>query len=263
VQDSITNKEADFRPSNILVKLRNLDHLTKHAILTVLGGEPVTVDVCGNEGADVPPSVPKYLVHEVNFQEVDFKYLSDEICLIDYGVSFHKEDPPSNYYIPLPYLPPEGFALSDDNETYPPIDSVGGDMWALGCTLFEIRMQVELFYMLEGRDEHLDEMVRLFGKLPQALWDSWTYRDEYYDDDANPVGYRAGEDISQYFEKVAMNQPLSVTLHHADGTEEEKHFEMCEKEKRLFADLLRRILRYDPAERASMNEILEHDWFKM
>lgn len=68
--------------------------------------------------------------------------------------------PPADLGTPAPYRAPElilqkaiGFA---------------SDLWALGCTIFEIRTG-PLIGGLEDDDEssYLEEMVRIFGKLPE------------------------------------------------------------------------------------------------
>jgi serine/threonine protein kinase len=60
--------------------------------------------------------------------------------------------PPVELGIPDDYLPPE--VMKDEQSI-----RVACDLWALGCTLFEIRRQMQLFYMINGKDELLTEMT--------------------------------------------------------------------------------------------------------
>lgn len=90
------------------------------------------------------------------------EYLTGEICIIDFGESFHMSSPPTDVGIPENYLAPE--AIMEDGTSISP----GCDLWALGCTLFEIRRQMPLFYMINVTDELLAEMVQLIGKFPES-----------------------------------------------------------------------------------------------
>jgi len=60
------------------------------------------------------------------------KYINPESCLIDLGQSFEVSQPPNSddVGIPGPYRSPE---LILDKTA-----GIGSDLWALGCTLFEI-----------------------------------------------------------------------------------------------------------------------------
>jgi serine/threonine-protein kinase SRPK3 len=78
------------------------------------------------------------------------------LCIIDFGKSFEASNPSEDLGIPEIYCSPE-------------LDwGMGSDLWALGCTLFEIRAGSKLFNMFDDdMDDHLYYMVLLLGKLPQ------------------------------------------------------------------------------------------------
>ena len=68
----------------------------------------------------------------LNFCSSTTNFLSNEICIIDFGQSFTTTDPPSERPgIPAKYLAPE-IAVGK-----PP--SPASDIWALGCAIFQIR----------------------------------------------------------------------------------------------------------------------------
>ncbi|KAG5789521.1 hypothetical protein H9Q69_011422 [Fusarium xylarioides] len=150
---------GDFRPSNILVKLANLDHFSEDELLSLLG-LPEEVQVQTESGEDLPASSPRYLVPPADISRLGNEFLTEEICVIDFGESFKFSSPPEDLGIPENYLPPE--ILLEHPDAIGP----SCDLWALGCTLFEIREQLPLFYMIYDKDELLAEMVRFFGKLP-------------------------------------------------------------------------------------------------
>ncbi|KAG7425590.1 Serine/threonine-protein kinase SRPK [Fusarium oxysporum f. sp. raphani] len=214
----------NFRPSNILVKLGNLDHLSEDELLSQLG-QPEEVQVQTESGEELPASSPRYLV----------------------------SSPPEDLGIPENYLPPE--ILLECPEAIGP----ACDLWALGCTLFEIREQLPLFYMIYDKDELLAEMVRFFGKLPESWWAKWEAREEYFDADGKWL--RDEEDWSL---EVALSKPIEIF----DAGEKYKEgpkqsLQTPETEQKLLADLLYRLFKYDPRERLSAEEVLRHEWFRL
>ncbi|KAK4165466.1 CMGC kinase [Cladorrhinum sp. PSN259] len=72
---------GDFRPSDILVKLTNLDHLSEEELLSLIG-KPIQ-------------------------SKLPSEYLPSEICIIDFGESYPIDSQPESLGIPENYLPPE------------------------------------------------------------------------------------------------------------------------------------------------------------
>lgn len=270
----------DFRPANILRKVNNLDHLSEEALLFLLG-QPEETDVyMESESDELPPSTPDYLVRKADLSRLGAEYLTDDICLIDFGETFPASSPPPHLGIPENYLPPEILledGLFDNGE--PDDEELGGeasegmeprgnfseligpatDMWALGCTLFEIRQQIPLFYMIYDRDELFAEMVGFFGKPPQDIWDKWQGRESQLSEDGKPLA----EDESVHTLEVALNHELGLILRDSEGNKYKKPFHTPEKEQKLLGDLLYGILKYQPTERPTVAEVLAHEWFNM
>lgn len=269
---------VDFRPSNILVKLANLDHLSEGEILSLLG-QPTTAQVRTESGEDLPTSSPKYLVHPTDMSYLDHKYLTEQICVIDFGESFPISSPPRDLGIPENYLPPElllqlleeeknhgekGKEENEKEEEKEKENVIGPacDLWALGCTLFEIWKQIPLFYMIYDLDELLAEMARFFGKLPEEWWNKWEARADYFDNEARWI--KPSRTDAEWLFAVALNKPSEVFLDDTDdGETTKKVFETPEAEQRVLADLLYKLFRYEPGERAIVDEVLEHEWFKI
>lgn len=75
---------------------------------------------------------PRYIVTNAYLDNTS-KYISDNVAIIDFGESFLVSQPRDSTGIPSGYCSPEGF-----------FDGCGdlgfaSDIWALGCTLFEVR----------------------------------------------------------------------------------------------------------------------------
>ncbi|TPX07214.1 uncharacterized protein E0L32_010917 [Thyridium curvatum] len=242
---------GDFRPSNILVKLRDLNQLSEDELISLLG-QPKKAYVRTESGEDPPDFSPRYLTLPADTWRLSDKYLTDQICVIDFGECYPMSSPPADLGIPENYLPPE-VLLGHDKAIGPACD-----LWALACTLFEIRQQIPLFYMIPDTDELLAEMVRFFGKLPQSWWDSWEARKDYFDDKG--AWLRDDEDWSL---EVLLSKPSEVIEQSGENRGAvENRLETPPLEQRLMADLLRKMCCYEAGKRLSTEEVLNHPWFK-
>ncbi|KAI1347920.1 kinase-like protein [Xylaria sp. FL0043] len=247
---------GDFRPSNILVKLANLDQLPEDKLISLLG-EPQKAYVRTESGEDLPASSPQYLTIPADTSRLGDEYLTDQICIIDFGESFPISSPPEDLGMPENYLPPEVLLEDQENAIGPACD-----LWALGCTLFEIRQQIPLFYMIYDKDELLAEMVRFFGKLPEPWWDKWEAREDFFDNQGKWIRYRYSEE--EWSLDVALSKPQEICRMGSDNNgAARKTLTTSKAEQSLMADLLYKLLRYEPQKRLSVQEVLDHEWFKM
>lgn len=249
-----TNSISDFRPANILVKLTNLNHLSEDDLLSILG-RPEKTYVRTESGEDLPKSSPRYLVIPADTSRLSDEYLTDKICVVDFGESFPISSPPTDLGIPENYLPPE-ILLDQENAI-----SQACDIWALGCTLFEIREQLALFYMIFDRDELVAEIVRFFGKPPKEWWDKWEAREEFFDEDGTWL--QRGDD-EEWSLEVTLSKPTETFLPGANNKREaQRSLTTPKAEQELMADLLYKLFRYEPEKRLSAEDVLAHGWFKM
>ncbi|KFA69553.1 hypothetical protein S40285_09119 [Stachybotrys chlorohalonatus IBT 40285] len=157
--------------------------------------------------------------------------------------------PPADLGTPENYLPP-GVLLDQEDS----ID-MACDLWALGCTLFEIRLQLPLSYMLIDRDELQAEMVRFFGKPPQTWWDKWERREEFFDDQG--VWLQASKE--QWSLEVALNKPMEIV----QGGTVQKAVKISIQEQQAIMDLLYGMFQFEPGKRLSIDQVLNHKLFEM
>ncbi|RYP82135.1 hypothetical protein DL769_001740 [Monosporascus sp. CRB-8-3] len=250
-----TNNIPDFRPSNILVKLANVNQLPEDELLSLLG-QPEKAHVRTESGEDLPAASPRYLIIPADTSRLGDEYLTDQICVIDFGESFPISSPPTDLGIPENYLPPE-VLLGQENAI-----GLACDLWALGCTLFEIREQLPLFYMIFDKDELLAEMVRFFGKPPQTWWDKWEAREDFFDDQGTWL--RDGDDKEEWSLEAALSKPIEIVQPGGDHNGAAQKVLITSKaEQGLMADLLYKLFRYEAEKRPSVEEVLAHEWFKM
>ena len=168
--------------------------------------------------------------------------LLGDVRIIDFGQCFNMDDPPKGLGIPMPYFPPElcfGYAPSKAT-----------DVWALACIIFEVQIRQRLVPMVFESFELLIGMLRFtLGVLPSA-WIS-----KYSDDYAGEVLQGKGAPEIWFDSTEPLEWPLTSTVH-----EKASHLSLAKKEELL--DLLRAMLAFEPTERISVADVLNHAWLR-
>ena len=177
----------------------------------------------------------------------------------------------------------------------------GIDVWSFGCILFELLTGLPLFQIppLNDSDElinddHLIQLTDIIGPLPEGLLSRWTRASKYYDAnggrlDAWPWDFdmhegsdggsdtrlsnngenesdtektedeSADDDMDDW--SVGERDPpkphdsLEVLFH------TNKAPDISEEEEKVIVSLLVLIFRYNPHERPTITELLDHRWF--
>ncbi|KAG9234996.1 kinase-like domain-containing protein [Amylocarpus encephaloides] len=197
-------------------------------------------------GESPAPSGPEYLVEGLSVDRLEAQFISDQVSIIDFGESNEMHSPPKDLEITASFRSPE---LLFDNTI-----GVGCDLWALACTIYEVRARSPLFEnFMDEDDEVIMQMVPLLGKLPEPWWGSWKAR-------VNP------DTGKPYMLISTLEELLSGSSSSGDDPEGKKNeaggFVVQIEESKVVGNLLRGILKYDPKERLSVEAVLEHSWFK-
>lgn len=251
------------------MSVKGLDGLSESQISTSLGSPQTTrvIQVATNTGCETwPASAPRYLVNPINWEtrgggEARLRFLTDRICIADFGESFDANDLPEDLEIPQEYRAPE-YIL--DKRL-----GIESDLWALGCTLFEIRTGRRLFELPDDDpDEHLARIVQVLGKFSEPWWSkTWEARTQYFGNKIDDVTGRpvrlewwvtGRRDTSQPYTASSIEEAVMQ----ATATHDPKHG-ISQTETLVFADLLRRIFKYNPEKRLPAEDILEHAWFRI
>lgn len=233
-----------------------LDGLPEHQVLDILG-HPQTIEVLTAEKElHTQPGAPQYLVYSIVWEEVTnvkagLQLMTHDVCVIDFGESYKFSKPPPDLGIPKIYCAPE-YILDK-------AISVASDLWALGCTLFEIRTGRKLFgVFVDEDDELLALIVAILGKLPEPWWSTtWLNRRTLYPDGAGD-DYSPQETWPKSLEDTAIWGHAFVDIRKHDVVDP-----ITQEEVEVFVDLLKGLFNYDPEQRVSASEALKHPWFNM
>lgn len=281
---------GDFRPDNILMKLRSesLNQMGREEMRQMLG-PPTFATVLTTDG-EHSPNAPDYVVTGVSMQA--FRHLvADEIAIIDFGESFEISDPPATLGIPRRYAAPE--LIFGGHKPGP-----GSDMFALACTIYELRRHTilddDLWYLTQN-------MERIMGPVPppyrqtaqQMIYDHLMkeYEENGDEDEPKPEfpslnSNTDGMDLEPVVDSVEgdasraengnhhYSRPLEKDLatnltYYPDALNPNYRDEGTPVEYRLphnevlsLAHFLHQIFRYNPEERMGASKALKHHWFK-
>ncbi|RSL89497.1 hypothetical protein CEP52_014904 [Fusarium oligoseptatum] len=294
---------GDVTPSNIVFRIRSLDHLDDQGIYRLFG-EPRTGQLDTYSG-DIPgPEAPRYIVGYLDFMSSEEDLLLDDICLIDFDQAFLTSKPPKEVLgTPVGFLAPE-VAVGKSA-------SPASDVWALGCTILHIRSGSSPFSTLD-----VDCPANLMRCIVEYIGDMPTsWGEPLFDDDGQPTAEkRCGrplrelstgtKSLRQWISEI-WDQPMSLDGIQSTSTlpivvdNESKPYPKCygnkfwkpaairidntylggycdkvdkiikslpkisAHEADLLFDLLSKIFVYEPTKRLGMSDILAHPWFDL
>ncbi|KAI1136861.1 kinase-like protein [Hypoxylon sp. FL0543] len=260
---------GDLKPGNILMKLRSLDGFTKKQMLE-LTGEPELVEVETVSGEDPRPHAPRYCVSEVSSEWCD-NLITDSAVLGDFGEAFQIENPPKTTGIPELYAAPEIL--------FEGVPGPASDIWSLACTIYEIKTHHMLFASIWGnttanflgeirhfigplpepyKSVYRKQMIAQYGRAPKDRPTEGVAPDPSIPDPDHPCPFKEVLEEERYFRR---HVPNSEDLP-PEEQEETFIYRYPEEEVSMLADLFKKMLRYDPAERIDIKEVSCHPWFK-
>lgn len=265
----------DLRPSNVLMKFKPLDGLSLDEVYDILG-EPEQAKVALRDLSGQPAtmgSIPRYLVYPVYYEAMEVEDVLEDVCIADFGQAFDATSGITRRSgITRPYAPPE---LVFDNAM-----GVAGDLWSLGCLIFETRLQGHIIHpndlLSPSDDEYALTVTLVLGRLPDPWWKPWGKRHTFY---ADPDGDGKHETHGQLIEVPGMRRkirpldfedPRSIKAAIVDSCYRrthqggyEKYQDVSEEETAQLVTLLEKLLRYVPEERVPTPQILDDAWFEM
>ncbi|KAI0023839.1 protein kinase-like protein [Xylariomycetidae sp. FL0641] len=268
---------GDLKPSNILMRIEGLDDMTEERLMDLME-PPRAAEVQTLSGAPPGDRAPEYCVYKAE-EFWSETLVIPTVAMIDFGEAFFMDDPPKMLGTPVLYSPPEVIFSG----TRP----VGhySDIWSLACTLFEIRHKGPLFtsYQSVSVTSTVESMEIFLGPLPEpyraALKRRWqasmgnefsgitedttpyselgplTCTKEYHEEIVQ--GRMQNTSLSNLFESILGSQRRYSDWQTDDDTIEYRY---PQKDVSSLSDLLTKMLRYDPTERFTINQVFAHPW---
>lgn len=132
------------------------------------------------------------------------------------------------------------------------------DVWSFGCLVFELITGQPLFCVLGSKwedDDHIMRLTARLGALPDTYAKTWKTYSCYFKPDGSLFNCMLGG-VPEGGEPLILPRP---TMEDAFDKAEP---EIDKDEGRELKELIRWILQYDPAERPTAAEILQHPWFR-
>ncbi|KAL3426486.1 hypothetical protein PVAG01_03277 [Phlyctema vagabunda] len=273
------NMELDITPNNILHRISGLDGLDEDKVIQIIGTPMLNPVLNSSNECHSAPTAPQYLVYPVSWWDVNPQFISKEPCLIDFGECFKTSQPPDDLGIPGPYRSPE--LILDKKAGF------GSDIWALGCSLFEIRTGRKLFDSFDdGDSDYLDAIVQILGRLPEPWWSTtWEDRRRIYKDEVDEQGLAVSAlNPKPSTDDKRVESGITGTVHQSVAIDarslqdkiapglwymsnsqpkRDRHRDISQNEQTIFADLLHRLLEYKPEQRISAKDATKHKWFTL
>jgi serine/threonine-protein kinase SRPK3 len=225
---------ADIKPDNIFVKFRDRSLIESGYLVKV----PIPQQDRAEERYTPVQAIP---LRRYYFGESDSTRVAEfDIALGDWGVSSWATQHLTERIQPVALRAPEVLIEAPWDKTV--------DWWNLGALLLELYCAVRMF---DGRvppdghyelKEHVAEIVDLFGPFPKELLEKGNQDlvRSIFDDEGKPKGT-----------SPATGPPLA-SEGYMPGLSQEASDE--------FASFLKTIMKINPAERPSVEDLLSHPW---
>ncbi|KAK4962616.1 hypothetical protein LTR10_000243 [Elasticomyces elasticus] len=251
----------DVTSSNILIRLEGTSNWSQDDIYRYYG-VPITDKLVASTDTNNHESAPTYVVEPAGLSIIQDHWRdSMNIMLIDFGISFVASTQfTGGGRTPLRYCAPEIILDKERPSKY-------SNVWALACTMYEIRGGLSLFG--DFFDTELVELavlkniVGVLGKLPEPWWSDLDAerRSMLGEELPEEDGEQPLRSYIQYIgsEDTDLSGPDDRLT---GGILELPHARVGEEETDLLVNMLGELLRYDASARPSTDWILKHPWFR-
>lgn len=225
---------------------------------------------------------PRYLVVNAYLDGAS-KYISNNVAVIDFGESFLRSQPREATGIPSGYCSPEGFFDGCGNLGF------ASDVWALGCTLFEVR-QGDCPFGTGDIWSLMPHWEDLSGPMPEPFRSSLADDAEVPEDPQQWVSVEQ-EEMASWTRRFMMPTGFSSALLHSLSQEIEYLIPLADgevpptpppqgyniwcspgnkvlsasisqEECSLLLDLAKKIFSWAPEDRLQAAQMLQHAWLQ-
>ena len=272
---------GDFRPGSIFMKLRPgcLDGMTRADMWKEFREAPYA-EVVGMDGRK-SQHAPEWVVAPISAWRFA-QYATDDIAIINFGEAYAPstlEPPkalkiPATLHIPLAYAAPEAAFEAPERRF-----GKGTDVWALACTLLEVRRGEWLGGGVEDVVRNMEWLIGEAVPFPyrpaaeRMLAEAKAQRDG--DEGLSlkplvtPLDQILGHVRNKEASKATFTDPIETLIGRYMMNSEGKiagtrlkplNHNLPDKEFIAFVNLLRLVFKYNEKERISTHEVVEHPW---
>ncbi|KAF2420196.1 kinase-like protein [Tothia fuscella] len=225
---------GDLHTRNLAFTMSSIHSLSEDELLQKLG-DPETGLLRRNDGKPLEAGIPEYIVRPTSYP-ADLSIILHPIKMVDFGESFLSDDIPDILHTPLQAQAPE--IIFGEKLDY------RVDLWSMGCLLFELVVGQPPFDSFMTTPTILvRQMLEMANdELPERWQQTWRAMDS-----ASP-GEKSGYTLQEWLEEM-----------YFDG---ERNDDLTREDILKVGKLVRSILQFEPAKRASAEELLQDSWFK-
>ncbi|RBR16009.1 hypothetical protein FVER53590_11132 [Fusarium verticillioides] len=227
---------GDIHTRYLALTIPNLHSLSERDFIAKLG-EPDTGLVLGPDDEPLPKNLPTQIVRPASFRHREVQRILAEpsIKIIDFGEAFLSDDAPSTLHTPLPVRAPEiVFGDKLDHRV---------DLWSTGCLIFElITGQPQFDVIMLTPPILVERMIELIDDELPPRW-----RAKWQAMQGTPTPPDDGMSLHSWLEEVYFDT--------------DKTAEFTKNDLKRAAELIARLMRFEPSLRASPSEILAESWF--
>ncbi|KAI2793733.1 hypothetical protein POX_a00317 [Penicillium oxalicum] len=244
---------GDLTLSSVLLHLPYDVNSLTHLDIVEAYGPAMLRPVQRIDGQPLTAEAPQTCVEPIRWRPVpeEITPTGARIMLADYGESWTADSQVRcDSTVPDVYQPPE--ARWDPRTPM----SRPSDIWTLACTLWDLVAWYPLFgTWYHGNKDITAEQNAVLGKLPRGWYSQWgrksSYRRSRFDHENRPIDPEKYPDLEGRFETVVQRCRREMGM-----------ATMEEAEKEAFLEMLRSMLKWQPAERLTADAILRSSWMK-
>ncbi|RMZ85138.1 hypothetical protein DV738_g32, partial [Chaetothyriales sp. CBS 135597] len=240
---------GDIHLRNVLVKLPStFDHLSVDQLYEQYG-EPETIPIKRCDGEQLPPNIPARAVLPIYLGKYAEEFLPSDarVLLGDFGEAFAPDREArkgEDCHTPLAMRPPESRFEPQAYLSY------SADIWSLATAIWEILGMKAIFSSEATVDELTCQQIDVLGPVSPKWWELWEERSQFFDDNGHP---KEGRDVWPPINKAFEEYVQSYRRKRGAG-------EFGEEEKAAILDLMSRMLKFQPVDRPTANEVLQSEW---
>lgn len=239
----------DLHLGNILVGFpKAIDSLSTSELYEKFG-EPQSVPVIRVDGQPLQDTMPTKVYIPGWFGDPSNELIlgQEKIMISDFGVF---QSAKTVQTLPL-FQPPET-RFWDESLSF------SSDIWTLVCTIWEILGHRPLFEAyFASADRVTKEQVEVLGKLPLEWWENWSKRLDWFNEEGE---LKLSPEASGFQDVVRRTWDVRFEHNIQKSRIEAGPEVMTDEEKRGFEAMLKSMLKFQPKERATAQQVMQSEW---